>query len=167
MALCKNCGKEFIVHSSRHVYCSDYCRVAAHQKQKSAINQLARTSTCKTCGKTFNSHRWDASFCSPKCKQLAYRQRKITIIQEIQKPFILKVGKLHRKVLNLLDKVDISEYRLADLVAGVPSDTNETYFIVSKTGEQLKVWAEPFPENYSFAERYTQLRAYPKSGYLI
>jgi hypothetical protein len=29
-------------------------------------------------------------------------------------------------------------YHLADLVAGIPSNTNETYFIVAKTGEQLK-----------------------------
>jgi len=154
MALCKNCGKEFVVHSSRHIYCSDYCRVASHQKQKSIINQLARTNICKTCGKAFSPHRSDASFCSPKCKQLAYRQRKSA---KTQKPFILKVGKLHRKVLKSLDNIDIGGYHLGDLVEGIPSNTNETCFIVTKTGEQLYVWDQPFPQNYSFAERDTQL----------
>gem|GEM_PF-5689466 len=154
MAFCKNCGKEFVVHSSRHIYCSDYCRVASHQKQKSEINRLARINICKTCGKEFNPHRSDASFCSLKCKQLAYRQRKSA---KIQKPFILKVGKLHRKVLKCLDNVDISGYHLGNLVEGIPSNTNETCFIVTTTGEQLYVWDQPFPENYSFAERYKQL----------
>jgi endogenous inhibitor of DNA gyrase (YacG/DUF329 family) len=153
MALCKNCGKEFVVHSSRHIYCSDYCRVAAHQIQKSVIKQLARINICKICGKEFNPHRSDASFCSSKCKQLAYRQRK----NAIQKPFTLKVGKLHRKLLDLLDNIDIFGYHLADLVEGIPSNKDETCFMVTKTGEQLYLWDQPFPKNYSFAERYTQL----------
>lgn len=40
---------------------------------------------------------------------------------------------------------------------GLPSNTDETCFRVTKTGEQLCVWDQPFPKNYSFAKRLEQL----------
>jgi len=92
--ICKNCGKIFEIHSSRHIYCSDYCRVAAYQKQHSLINNL----TCKSCGKTFNG-RVDAFYCSARCKQVAYRERKNS---ENDMQYIFTIGSNGKKDMNLM-----------------------------------------------------------------
>ena len=76
---------------------------------------------------------------------------------EDKRPYILKIGKLHQKLLDTLDNYDISGYHFTDIVEGVPTTADETHLIVRGTGKTLKTWDKPFEENYNFVERYNQL----------
>jgi hypothetical protein len=77
--------------------------------------------------------------------------------EEDKRPFILKIGRLHKKLLDTLDNYDIAGYHFSDIVEGVPSTADETCLIVRGTGKTLLTLDKPFEENYSFRERYTQL----------
>lgn len=79
-------------------------------------------------------------------------------INESKKPFVLKIGKLHTKMVNTLPNYTIlGMHDFFDIVDTVQSDAFETGFYFRETGEILETWDEPFNEPYEFEKRDTQL----------
>lgn len=64
MVICKDCGKEFEVKSSRGKYCSRACYLRSAKKEN-----LQRKKHCKVCGKEIDpSHR--RYICSARCREI-------------------------------------------------------------------------------------------------
>lgn len=112
-----------------------------------------------TCQKTPNPSGNDARFISSKCDNTTYTHGKLfSHTQEVKKPFILKIGELHNKILPGVLKYNIlGVYDFSDIVDVEPTNVSETCLIVRETGELLKTWYDPFNEPYEFQKRYTQL----------
>ena len=153
---CDYCGKEFKSSNERKKYCCENCTNQGGVKNRKEKKAQARKRKCLLCGETFIPPRNDAKYCTDKCKQAAYRERKKDK-QVGNCPFILQIGKLHKRLLDTFDNYDIAGYHIADIVQAIPFKENETRFIVKESGEILRTWDKPFENNYSFENRYTQL----------
>jgi hypothetical protein len=154
-----NCGTEFETPDYKKKYCCETCMTKAGIKSKKEKKSQDRKRECRLCGETFIPARSDSEFCSVKCRQTAYRERKSsTKSTEVKKAFILKIGKLHRKILNDFSKYIILDiYNFCDVVDALPSSTYETCLIYRETGELLKTWSEPFSESYESEKSCTRL----------
>ena len=161
---CIICGKEIIYEAGYRYspswhprkYCSPKCSNKSKVIQRKIRVEKSHHKMCLYCGEQFISERADTNFCSNKCKQAAYRKRKKDK-QAGNRPFILQIGKLHKRLLDTFDYYDIAGYHIADIVQAIPFKENETRLIVRESGEILRTWDEPFEKNYSFENRYTQL----------
>ena len=150
LLICQVCGEEFN-HSNNHnrLYCSKRCKRKAQQKLETKQKAEARIKSCEWCRVTFTPERSDAKFCSLKCKQIAYRERKST---QATKPYILKVGILHRKLLRVIDKCDFSggDFHISDHVEAIQTCNEETQLIVRTSGKLLESWKKPFADPYIY-----------------
>jgi hypothetical protein len=65
-------------------------------------------------------------YCSDACKQGAYRRRKLSVVTPV-KPFVLKVGSIHKELLN-----NFSKYQLSDTCDIEQSDANHSSLYLRK-----------------------------------
>lgn len=167
MGNCVICGKKIVCKQDYRCnpgwhprkYCCYECENKTKIIQRKIRMEKSHNKTCLHCEGQFISKRSDTIFCSNKCKQAAYRKRKSNSeVVEVKKTFVLKIGKLHRKMLSGFSKYTIwGMYDFFDVVDMIPSNIPETFFIFRETGEILKTWYEPFNEPYEFEKCSTQL----------
>jgi predicted nucleic acid-binding Zn ribbon protein len=78
-AICKYCGKEFIVDLKHTVYCSKECRLnhnREYNRMKFKSKFVSRIKTCLTCGKEFTVNRYHLLYCSEECRLISKEAKK-------------------------------------------------------------------------------------------
>ena len=73
VAICKECGKEFIKKSASHLYCSKKCKERSYAKSLANNEEKEHTiytHKCTYCGKSFETTNRRKYFCSTECNYL-------------------------------------------------------------------------------------------------
>lgn len=99
VAICKECGKEFIKKSASHLYCSKKCKERSYAKSLANNEEKEHTiytHKCTYCGKSFETTNRRKYFCSTECNYL-YRygtnKRKRAYKKQEPKTSIKKSGR--------------------------------------------------------------------------
>lgn len=76
---CAYCGKTFIPHDRRRIFCSKRCKEIASRKKRGIKCNLSAEpfhKVCKACGKPFDSFREAQVTCSPECAEIYHPKSK-------------------------------------------------------------------------------------------
>jgi len=74
--VCNCCGKSFVAHDKRKIYCSHKCRDVAYKRSKGQDSRLKpRKEKCIICGKEFETFNAAQKTCSPECSKENKRRR--------------------------------------------------------------------------------------------
>lgn len=74
MAICRNCGKEFVREKNAQKHCSAKCRRLWNSGKKSI--HYPKTFTCSWCGIIFEAEQ-KRKYCCDECRFASYGRRKI------------------------------------------------------------------------------------------
>lgn len=75
--VCACCGKSFVAHDKRKIYCSHKCRDVAIRRRKGQDSRLEpRRIKCVVCGKEFETFNASQKTCSPECSKENRRRQK-------------------------------------------------------------------------------------------